>query len=438
MDVQVGFGQGQQISHGRTVWGRRLGRPAIIRVDRGGRRDHDAAGGRRDDRCPADRPAACWECVTALLNRIHRVEDGQRIEGVVRPVFIHNFSYHLTNLLVFADGAINCWEWVDLDGLRQKLECGWVVTEVPEGGEISAFELGRWKASEPSFGLTPEMLLGEVADDIERLNDRPDSTGRCLAVLDRYLESRDEADRLALREAYLAIPEHKRHYSLGDMDNKDRPLVILCTDVGEPPIGGWFRDENVTEAMREWALQYFADRDRAHAEYESRRPADDPPEPAAGTIHFGGRVYPKGWPEDAGIDVLQNEYPSAIEVGGVVYPSVTHAYWALSTADPEARERIRAAERPYEARKTAEETPRVENWSQVRTAVMAALLRAKYAQHPDLAEVLLGTGDAPIGYSGVDSDHWITRGGKGRNWVGRLLELVRSELQAQKAGIPFA
>lgn len=375
--------------------------------------------------------------MTAVSNRIHRIEDGQRIEGVARPVFIHNVSYHLTNLMVFADGAINCWEWVDLDGLREKLECGWVVTEVPEGGEISAFELGRWKAAKPMFGLTPEMLLGEVADDIEKLNGRPDSTDRCLAALDRYLDSRDEADRRALRDAYLAIPEHKRHYSLGDMDNKDRPLIYLCTDIGESPIGGWFDDGAVTEAMREWALQYFADRDRVRAEYDSKRPADDPPEPAAGTIHFGGRVFPKGWPEDPGIDALQIDYPSPIEVGDVVYPTVVHAYWALSTADPEVRERIRSAERPHDARKMAEEAARVANWPDARTAVMAGLLRAKYDQHPHLAEVLLGTGDAPLGYGGIDSDHWVTRGGKGRNWIGRLLELVRSELQARESGIPL-
>lgn len=371
-----------------------------------------------------------------MLNRIHRIEDGRRIHGVARPIFIHNFSYHLTNLLVFADGAIHCWEWVDLDGLRAKLDDGWVVTRVPEGGEISAFELGRWKAAEPSFGLTPGMLLGEVADDIERLNGRPDSTDRCLAALDRYLESRDEADRRALRDAYLAIPEHKRHYSLGDMDNKDRPLVILCTDIGEAPIGGWFEDDGpVTEAMREWALRYFADRDRARAEYATRRPADDPPEPPAGTVHLGGRVSPNGPPEDAGLAVLQNEHPSPIEAGGTVYPTVKHAYWALSTADPAMRERIRTAERPYGAQKLAEEAPRVPNWPRARTAMMAALLRAKFDQHPHLAEILLGTGDAPIGYTGMDSDHWITGGEEGRNWMGRLLELVRSELHAREAGL---
>lgn len=371
-----------------------------------------------------------------MLNRIYRTEDGQRIDGVARPIFIHNFSYHLTDLLVFADGAIHCWEWVDLDGLRGKLDSGWVVTEVPEGGEISAFELGRWKAAEPIFGLTPEMLLGEVADDIERLNDRPDSTDRCLAELDRYLESREEADRLALRAAYLAIPEHKRQYSLGDMDNKDRPLVYLCTDIGEPPVGGWFQDdEPVTEAKRDRALRYFTDRDRAIAEYEVKRPADDPEGPAAGTIHLGGRVYPKGWPEDAGIYVLQIDHPSPIEIGSVVYPSVKHAYWAMSTAEPDVREQIRTTENPFVGQKLAEEASRIENWPQARTAVMAGLLRAKFAQYPELAEILIETGDAPISYTDMGSDHWVTSGARGRNWVGRLLELVRSELQAQKAGV---
>ncbi|MEU8341862.1 NADAR family protein [Spirillospora sp. NPDC048832] len=371
------------------------------------------------------------------MKRIYRVEDGRRIEGVARPIFIHNMSYHLADLLIYADGAINCWDWVDLDGLREKLDCGRVVTQVPEGGEISAYELGRWKAAEPMFGLTAEMLLGEVADDIERLNGRPDSTDRCLAVLDRYLESRDEADRLALREAYLAIPEHKRHYALGDMDNKDRPLIYLCTDIGEPPIGGWFDDDEITEAMREWALSYFAERDRVRAEYADKQPADGPAEPVAGTVHFGGRVYPKGFPQDAGIDALQNDYPRPIEVEGVVYSSVEHAYWALSTDDPAARERIRSAERGIDARLAAEEVPRVQGWAEARTAVMAGLLRAKYTQHPDLAETLMGTGDASLAYNGMESDHWRTRGSAGRNWVGRLLEVVRSELQAERAGIPL-
>lgn len=66
---------------------------------------------------------------------------------------------------------------------------------------------------------------------------------------------------------------------------------------------------------------------------------------------------------------------------------------------------------------------------------MAELMRAKYAQHPALAELLLSTGDATILYSTADSYYWSEGGQRGRNWAGRLLELIRGELAAEAAGI---
>ena len=80
--------------------------------------------------------------------------------------------------------------------------------------------------------MEPQWLLGEVADEIDKLNGRPDSTGRCLLALDRYLQSRSEEDRAALSAAYEAIPEHLRLYALGDMDSKDWPLRVLVAGVG--------------------------------------------------------------------------------------------------------------------------------------------------------------------------------------------------------------
>lgn len=59
---------------------------------------------------------------------------------------------------------------------------------------------------------------------------------------------------------------------------------------------------------------------------------------------------------------------------------------------------------------------------------MASLLRAKFTRHPSPARALLDTGDATIVYDDSDSAFWGDRGGRGRNWTGRLLELVRSEL----------
>lgn len=75
------------------------------------------------------------------------------------------------------------------------------------------------------------------------------------------------------------------------------------------------------------------------------------------------------------------------------------------------------------------------SWEHARTAVMTSLLRAKYDQHPDLAEILLETDDATVIYDDADSAFWGDNAGRGRNWTGRLLELVRSELHARRAGI---
>ena len=60
---------------------------------------------------------------------------------------------------------------------------------------------------------------------------------------------------------------------------------------------------------------------------------------------------------------------------------------------------------------------------------MGALLRAKFEQHPDLAEILLSTGDSVISYTGLsDSPFWRDAPGRrGRNWMSRLFQLTCSD-----------
>src|SRR5512139_2446111 len=154
-----------------------------------------------------------------IRQRTWREVDGERIEGTWRPAFIHNGGrYFLTDLLIYADGMIYCWELVTLDEFAAKLASGWVAVEFPDGGQASAHHLGSWKFAEPHTWLTPEMLLGEIRDDIDQLNGRPDSTARCLAALDVFRGEPTDSNRAALRAAYVAIPEHLRIYALGDQD----------------------------------------------------------------------------------------------------------------------------------------------------------------------------------------------------------------------------
>ncbi|WP_067490200.1 NADAR family protein [Actinomadura hibisca] len=368
--------------------------------------------------------------------RTYRVVDGERIEGKLRPVFLRNGDHYLANMGIYADGAIYCWEWTDLDGLRRKLDEGRIATNLPDGGRASIHELASWRFTEPQVWVTTEELLGEVADTIEELNGRPDSTHRCLDAALKYVGSRQEADRIALRAAYEEIPEHRRVYALGDMDYRDAPLRVLAAEIGEvcdtyttyeleDADDAEMRDGCLVigERERQWAFDYFAG-----WESERRESArfDEREETASPTIvlNFGRPMYPQS-------HGLRNEYPAPFTYGGAAYPTVEHAYWALSVGDAGLRERVRAADSTRAARELAEQEPVREEWPQIRLAVMADLLRAKFDQHPELAEVLLATGDGRLFYSFGPTRFWSSDR-EGRNWVGRLLELVRSELRVRR------
>lgn len=355
--------------------------------------------------------------------RAYRVVDGERIDGTWRSVFVHNGDYHLADLVVYADGVIDCWGEITLEELREHLRTGWV-TLAPGAGATGNAGFAHWRFAEPQAWITADEFFAEVADEIERLAGRPTVSARCLAALDRFLGDPTEGNRLELRAAYLAVPAHLRQYLCHDMDHKDWPLRVLITEIGEPLHGAPDGDP-VTEAWRADALRYFARREKTAARLAARDTADGPAAPQSPTVLL---TY--------GPHVLRAEYPAPIDVGGRQYPTVTHAYWALSVADADLHDAVQAAATVLDARRLAEAARRRNGWAEARVAVMAALLRAKFAQHPALAEELLATGDGRIEYTYGESDFWSS-GQPGRGWLGRLLELVRAELAAERNGLTF-
>ncbi|MEU9667835.1 NADAR family protein [Streptomyces bobili] len=362
-----------------------------------------------------------------------RTVDGERIDGVWCHVWQWDEwrdTYVVEDLLVYADGTVRCERTTDLAGLERMLDRELIVLRDPAAPPWEEPE-SKWESRYPE-ALTPEGFLLEVADRIEELVGRPTARDRFWEAVHRFQGAPTEANRSLLRAAYLAIAPHLRIYCLGDMDRQDRPLRILFTDLGEPVDGD---GPVATAEMHRQALDYFRDREKAVARADERqavRHADDPTSPGSPAIILNQIFFPNGRPADPGLSALRNDFPVTLHHAGDSYPSVHHGYWALSTAEEADRLAVRDAPTADAAHELGALAPRREDWTDVRLAVMAGLLRAKFTQHPALAEILLGTGDARIGYSGhEESPYWRTaRDDQGRNWVGRLLELVRSELRA--------
>ncbi|MBC6456691.1 NADAR family protein [Actinomadura sp. HBU206391] len=355
----------------------------------------------------------------ASWDRTWRDVDGVRVEGCWRHAFIRNGGrYFFTDLKIYADGMVDCWGLVPFEEFAHKVRSGWVATEFEDGADASAHGVAGWTMTSPRGWVEADDLIAEVADDIERLNDRPTSEDRCLAAAETFVDEPTERNRTALRAAYDAVPEHLRIF-LGDMDNRDIPLLTLMTPEGESLYGG--DADPVTAEDRAWAREYVQENRRARSP-EVRRRWDDPERPPGErrTVMFGNADE---------LQWLSPASPHPVDIEGLTYPTAMHAYWARSTIDADLATRIREAGRVHDAQRLAEDAPRREDWSAVRPAVMADLLRAKFAQHPELADRLLETGDAVlICFTGVGTRYWERYGEHGHNWIGRLLEVVRAEI----------
>ncbi|EOD67312.1 NADAR family protein [Amycolatopsis vancoresmycina] len=359
-----------------------------------------------------------------------RVVGGDVVEGRQRLVFVNHGDYYtLGPLAVFADGVV-LWRYgsTDLDGLRAAFDDGTLSLTPPEGAPLIISGTANGTVPALESWLTPELVIGELADDVDELNDRPDSSRRCWDALLAYAAEPTGANLEIVRESYHAVPEHRRIHVLGDMDQNDVPVRILLAEVGETiPARRPGHTLTVTPEIREHALEYFRKSEAGVARTQAKRVADGPETTVPLTV--GGHVYPSGWPDPPGLEVLQADYPAAVVHGGREYASVMHAYWALSTDDAGWHDRIAAAARGLDARTLGEDAPRRADWPSARLGVMAALLRDKFERHPAMAATLLGTGDARLLYSDWTSKYWNS---SGANWLGRLLELTRSELPAAR------
>lgn len=129
-------------------------------------------------------------------------------------------------------------------------------------------------------------------------------------------------------------------------------------------------------------------------------------------------------------EFLSNFHPSPVELDGVEYPTVEHAFQAAKTLSKRQREIVLGKDTPGKAKRAGRKVTLREGWEGMKHGVMLDLLRKKFAHGTPLLPLLLNTGNAELveGNNWKDT-HWgvSLKTGKGQNWLGNLLMQVRNE-----------
>ncbi|EYF00320.1 NADAR family protein [Chondromyces apiculatus] len=124
-----------------------------------------------------------------------------------------------------------------------------------------------------------------------------------------------------------------------------------------------------------------------------------------------------------------------IELQGKRWPTSEHYFQAQKFFDPEEQEKIRVVSSPMIAARMGRDRkkPLRADWEEVKCQVMREALEAKFGQHPDLAQLLLSTGDAKLVEHTENDAYWGDGGdGSGKNMLGILLMELRASLRERE------
>ena len=122
-----------------------------------------------------------------------------------------------------------------------------------------------------------------------------------------------------------------------------------------------------------------------------------------------------------------------ITLKGKRWPTSEHYFQAQKFAGTEHEEEVRKCKTAREAANMgrSRKLPLRRDWEGVKDQIMLEAVRAKFTQHEDLKEILLGTGDAKLVEHTENDSYWADGGdGSGKNRLGQILMQVRDELRA--------
>ena len=116
-------------------------------------------------------------------------------------------------------------------------------------------------------------------------------------------------------------------------------------------------------------------------------------------------------------------------IKNISYKTPVHYYQAERFSDPVTKQRIINAQTARIANQIANNNKNLLLARADDNTLMFNALRAKFSQHPDLATTLVATSPKRLINHSLEDSYWADGGdGSGSNFLGKLLEQVRTEL----------
>lgn len=123
---------------------------------------------------------------------------------------------------------------------------------------------------------------------------------------------------------------------------------------------------------------------------------------------------------------LSNFWYSDVEMDGVMWPTIEHAFQAAKTEIPSEQREILRANTPGTAKALGRAVTLRDGWDGIKLMVMANLVYKKFSTDEELRAKLIATGDAEL----IEGNNWGDKfwgvcDGEGLNHLGKVLMHVR-------------
>lgn len=130
---------------------------------------------------------------------------------------------------------------------------------------------------------------------------------------------------------------------------------------------------------------------------------------------------------------FSNFSPHPIVLKEKTWPTSEHYFQAQKFSGAPDEEEVRQAKSPMVAARMgrSRQRPLRPDWESVKDQIMHEAVLAKFTQHEDLREILLGTGESHVVEHTENDRYWGDGGdGRGKNMLGQILMRIREELRS--------